>query len=345
MSKVTRTTKRKDDHIRINLEEDVESGISTGLDQLHFRHNALPELALDEVDCRTTFLEKPLSLPLLISSMTGGTDEARRINEILATAAQTQQIAMGVGSQRAAIEQESARASFQIRKLAPDILLFANLGAVQLNYGYGIEQCRQAVNMIEADALVLHLNTLQEALQPEGDTQFEGLLKKISEICRSLQVPVIVKEVGWGISGRIARKLVDAGVHAIDVAGAGGTSWSQVESFRSPDEDRAEVARAFRNWGIPTAEAVRQVKQDSPGTPLIASGGLRNGVELAKCIALGADLCGMAGPFLKAADESGEMVQRLTERIRAELKIAMFATGSKRLADLRDDKLLPGMHS
>jgi isopentenyl-diphosphate delta-isomerase len=341
MSKVTRTTKRKDDHLRINIEEDVESGISTGLERLRFRHTALPELALEDVDCRTTFLKKELSFPLLISSMTGGTEEAERINKILAEAAQVHRIAMGVGSQRVAIEQPATQSTFQIRTIAPDILLFANLGAVQLNYGYGIDECQRAVEMIEADALVLHLNALQEALQPEGDSNFRGLLDRIGEICRVLPVPVIAKEVGWGISAPVARRLVDAGVTAIDVAGAGGTSWSQVESYRAADEDRAALARAFRSWGIPTADAVRQVRTELPGVPLIASGGLRNGIEAAKCIALGADLCGMAGPFLKAASKPDRRVHQLIERTRMELRIAMFATGSREIKDLRHDKLLP----
>ena len=341
MSKVTRTSKRKDDHLRINLDQDVESGIETGLELLQFRHNALPELALDQVDCRTTFLGKSLSLPLLISSMTGGTQEAKRINLHLAEVAQENHIAMGVGSQRAALEEGSSASTFQVRTHAPDILLLANLGAVQLNYGYGLDQCQRAVEMIEADALVLHLNPLQEALQPEGDTNFKGLLEKISRLCHELPVPVIVKEVGWGISGEVASRLVEAGVEAIDVAGAGGTSWSQVESFRAQDDERAALAVSFRNWGIPTAISLREVREELPLIPLIASGGLRSGIDFAKCLALGADLCGMAGPFLRAAAESASAVQALVDRTRMELRIAMFATGSSSIGDLRQGKLFP----
>jgi isopentenyl-diphosphate delta-isomerase len=340
MGKVTRTSKRKDDHIHINLDRDVESGLRTGLDSIHFRHNALPELALDEVRCETRFLGKKLNLPLLISSMTGGTEFAERINIGLAEAAQANRIAMGVGSQRAALEDPSSASSFQVRKHAPDILLFANLGAVQLNYGYGLDECRRAVEMIEADALVLHLNALQEALQPEGDTNFSHLLEKIAAVCSDLPVPVIAKEVGWGISASVARQLVEAGISVIDVAGAGGTSWSQVESYRAPDDELAELARAFRSWGLPTAFAVQQVRRELPETPLIASGGLRSGIDIAKCIALGADLCGMAGPFLKAAAESGEAVQNTIDRVRMELRITMFATGTPVLEQLRRDKLL-----
>jgi len=340
MGKVTRTSKRKDDHIQINLERDVESGIRTGLDTLRFSHNALPEIDLSDVDCGATFLGKELALPLLISSMTGGTEKALQINRSLAESAQANRIAMGVGSQRAALEDPSSKSSFLVRDFAPDVLLFANLGAVQLNYGFALDECQRAVDMIQADALALHLNPLQEALQPEGDTNFKGLLEKIGDLCRTLPVPVIVKEVGWGISAVVARMLVEAGVRAIDVAGAGGTSWAQVESYRAPDQDRAELAQAFRQWGIPTATAIRDVHQELPSTPLIASGGLRSGIDIAKCIALGADLCGMAGPFLKAAVESTEAVQRIIDRTRAELRITMFATGSEKLSNLRNAPFL-----
>ncbi|MEJ2011912.1 MAG: type 2 isopentenyl-diphosphate Delta-isomerase [Anaerolineales bacterium] len=340
MGKVTRTSKRKDDHLRINLERDVESGIQTGLRSIRFGHNALPELALDEIKCETQFLGRALKLPLLISSMTGGTQFAERVNIALAEAAQASQIAMGVGSQRAALEDPSSASSFQVRKHAPDILLFANLGAIQLNYGFGPDECRRAVDMIEADALILHLNALQEALQPEGDTNFKHLLEKIAAVCSALPVPVIAKEVGWGISASVARRLFEAGVSVIDVAGAGGTSWSQVESFRAADDQQAALAQAFRDWGIPTAIAVQQVRNELPETPLIASGGLRTGIDIAKCIALGADICGMAGPFLKAAAESEAAVQKTIDRVRMELRITMFATGSGDLEQLRDGKLI-----
>src|SRR5574338_198022 len=196
--------------------------------------------------------------------MTGGTADAQVINLRLAEAAQELKTAMGVGSQRAAIEHPAQAKTFQVRRVAPDILLFANLGAVQLNYGYTVDQCRLAVDMIEADALILHLNALQEAVQPEGDTQFAGLADKIAEVCSVMPVPVIVKEVGWGISERAARLLADAGVAAIDVAGAGGTSWSQVEKYRIEDESLARVASAFRGWGIPTADSIEMVRKAAP---------------------------------------------------------------------------------
>jgi isopentenyl-diphosphate delta-isomerase len=331
---------RKSEHIRINLEEDVLSSITTGLEKLHFVNQALPEFDLAEVDTSITLFGKKLSAPLLISSMTGGTQEAERINLHLAQTAQEKSIALGLGSQRAAIEDPAAIKTFQVRRVAPDILLFANLGAVQLNYGYGIDQCRRAVEMVEADGLFLHLNALQEALQPEGNTRFRKLLNKIEEVCKKLSVPVIVKEVGWGISGQTARQLVNAGVAAIDVAGAGGTSWSQVEMHRLKDPRRAAIAAAFRDWGIPTATAIRQVHQIVPQTPIIGSGGLRSGVEAAKVIALGATLAGIAGPFLKAASRSHEASSALADDVLSEMRICMFACGASSLPKLQETQLV-----
>jgi isopentenyl-diphosphate delta-isomerase len=242
---------RKADHIRINLEEDVRfPTLTTGLEAYRFVHQALPELDLNKVDTTIAVLGKKLAAPVLVSSMTGGTAEALAINRNLALAAQQQGLAMGLGSQRAGIEREESAASFRVRDVAPDILLFANLGAVQFNYGYGVEKCRRAVEMVEADALILHLNPLQEAVQPEGDVNWQGLLAKIEQVCRALPVPVIAKEVGWGMSERTARLLINAGVAAIDVAGAGGTSWSQVEMYRAPTERLRRLAGAFADWGI-----------------------------------------------------------------------------------------------
>jgi isopentenyl-diphosphate delta-isomerase len=226
-----------------------------------------------------------------------------------------------------------------LRRYAPNILLFANLGAVQLNYGYGITECKRAVEMLEADALILHLNPLQEALQPEGDTCFAGLLERISEICVELPVPVIVKEVGWGLSKEAAVCLVGTGVAAIDVAGAGGTSWSQVEMHRAKSSERAAVAAAFIDWGIPTAHAIIDVRQALPDIPLIASGGLRSGIDVAKCLALGADLGGMAGPLLKAATISTEAVIAHIDQIVAQIQVSMFATGSADIPALRSARL------
>jgi isopentenyl-diphosphate delta-isomerase len=334
------TVARKADHIRINLEEDVRSGLTSGLERYRFVHQALPELNLAEVDLRVTLFGKPLQVPLLISSMTGGTQQARDLNRTLAAAAQSAGIAMGLGSQRAAIENPDLAPTFQVRDVAPDVLLFANLGAVQFNYGYGIDQCRRAVDMLEADALILHLNALQEAVQPEGDTNFSGLLQKIEVVCRALSVPVIGKEVGWGISEQAARQLALAGVAAIDVAGAGGTSWSQVEMHRAKTESQKRVAGAFVDWGIPTAESILNVKRAAPHLPVIASGGLRDGVEVAKCLALGATLGGLASPFLKAADASLEAVIETIQELAREIRIAMFAAGAGNIAQLQETPLV-----
>jgi len=334
MSEVTPTSERKADHIRVNLEEEVQSGLTTGLERLRFVHNAVPELDLAEVDLSQTLLGRSLRSPILISSMTGGTERAGQINRALAEAAQATGVAMGLGSQRAAIEKPDVADTFQVRQLAPDILLLANLGAVQLNYGYDIEHCRRAVEMIEADALVLHLNALQEALQPEGDVNFAGLLAKIENVCRQLEVPVIAKEVGWGISGQAARQLVEAGVQVIDVAGAGGTSWSQVEMHRAQSARQAVLASRFLDWGLPTVQAIRQVRLALPDVPIIASGGLRTGLDIAKCLALGAQVGGMASPFLKAADQSTEAVVEAIGLAADEIRIAMFASGCRDLTGL-----------
>jgi isopentenyl-diphosphate delta-isomerase len=323
------------------LEEDVRSGLTTGLERYHFVHQALPELDLKAVDTRAGWFGKTLRLPLLISSMTGGTETARALNRTLAAAAQSAGIAMGLGSQRAAIENPSLVSTFQVRDVAPDILLFANLGAVQFNYGYGVDQCRRAVDMIQADALILHLNALQEAVQPEGDSNFSGLLAKIEAVCRALApVPVVGKEVGWGMSEQAARQLASAGVAAIDVAGAGGTSWSQVEMHRARSESQKRVAAAFLGWGIPTAEAIQNVRCAAPQLPVIASGGLRDGIDVAKCIALGAGLAGLAGPFLKAAAVSLDAAQEGIAEIGRELRIAMFAAGAGSLAQLQSTPLI-----
>ncbi|MEJ2447246.1 MAG: type 2 isopentenyl-diphosphate Delta-isomerase [Anaerolineales bacterium] len=334
------TSSRKDDHIRINLHEQVQSGRTTGLEQYHFAHQALPELDLDDIKLEFSLFGKKVAAPLFISSMTGGTDQASMINHNLAAAAQEAGIPLGVGSQRAALEDPDLTDTFRVRKFAPDILLFANLGAVQLNYGMTAADCQQAVDMIEADALILHLNALQEAVMPEGNTRFAGLLAKIETVCSSLQVPVIAKEVGWGISNQTARQLLEAGIAAIDVAGAGGTSWTEVEMHRAENELQRQVASAFIDWGIPTAESIQIVRQAAPELPVLASGGIRSGVDIAKSIALGATMGGMAGPFLKAASQSSEAVSQVIQRVTREIRISMFAAGAGDLKSLGEIQLL-----
>jgi isopentenyl-diphosphate delta-isomerase len=332
---LTKTQRRKKEHLELCLDtESVSSLTSTGLERYRFLHNALPELDIDELDLSTEFLGKRLKAPLLISSMTGGFDLARKVNRNLAAAAEQLGIAMGVGSQRVAIEEPAAQISFQVRDVAPNILLLSNLGAVQLNYGYTVEHCRRAVAMINADGLILHLNVLQEAVQPEGNRNFKGLAEKIAAICRDLTVPVIAKEVGNGISVDVAKRLQRAGVRAIDVAGKGGTSWFAVEAQRAlkigqPAND------TFADWGIPTEEAIVSIREALPEMPLIASGGIRSGLDIAKSIALGADLAALGQPLLASALESGAKVVEFLSRVIQELKISMLCVGAANVAALR----------
>jgi isopentenyl-diphosphate delta-isomerase len=337
---LTKTQARKKEHLEICLDtENVSSHSSTGLDRYRFIHNALPELDLDEIDVGTTFLGKKLRAPILISSMTGGFDLARKVNRNLAAAAQELGIAMGVGSQRVAIEEPAAVDSFQVRDVAPDILLLGNLGAVQLNFGYSIDQCRRAVEMIGADALILHLNVLQEALQPEGNRNFKGLTEKIATVCRELKVPVVVKEVGNGISVEVAKRLHGAGVAAIDIAGKGGTAWSAVEAQRATQQGKP-YSRTFTDWGIPTEEALVGVRAALPQIQLVASGGIRSGLDIAKSVALGADLAAFGQPLLAAALESPREVVKFIDGIIHELKVAMLCVGAANLQSLRQTTLV-----
>jgi len=336
---LTKTQQRKKEHLELCLDtESVSSPSSTGLEAYRFIHNALPELDIDEIDISTTFLDKRLSAPVLISSMTGGFDLARKVNRNLAAAAQMLGLAMGVGSQRVAIEEPSATTSFQVRDIAPDILLLGNLGAVQLNYGYGIEQCRRAVAMIDADGLIFHLNVLQEAVQPEGNRNFKGLTAKIAAVCKDLAVPVVAKEVGNGISVDVAVRLHRAGVRAIDIAGKGGTSWSAVEAQRAAKMGRRADA-AFADWGIPTEEALISVRKALPNVQLVASGGIRSGLDIAKSIALGADIAALGQPLLSAALESADKVVEFLAGVIHELKVSMLCLGAKDLRALRQAPL------
>ncbi len=335
------TESRKVDHIKINLEQDVQfRDVTTGLEKYRFMHQAVPEINLHEIDTQVGLFGKQLNVPILISSMTGGTEMARSINRNLAEAAQACGLAMGLGSQRAAIEDDTLTDSYCVRDIAPDILLFANIGAVQLNYGYGIAECQRAIDMVEANALILHFNVLQEAVQPEGDVDFSGLLKQVETVCARVSVPVIAKEVGWGFSPQACTHLKNAGIDAIDVAGAGGTSWSEVEYYRAPTSFYARVAASFADWGIPTAEAVQYAVEAAPDLPVFASGGLRDGIDIAKCIGLGATLGGMAGPFLKAADQSVEVVEQLIQELVAQLRIAMLCSGASSIAELQATQLI-----
>ncbi len=330
---------RKDEHLTIAASQDVGSRHTTGLERYALMPCALPEMSLDDVSMATSFLGRRLRAPLLISAMTGGTPRAAEINRRLARAAQRLGLAMGLGSQRVALEGAEPMTTYQVRSLAPDVLLFANLGAVQLNYGLGPDACHRAVEAVGADALMLHLNALQEVIQPGGNTDFRGLLDKIARLCSQAPYPVIVKEVGWGLSAATARQLEAAGVAAVDLAGSGGTSWSRVEGHRLASEHDREVAAAFEDWGLPTADALMRVREACPTLPIIASGGIANGVDIAKCLALGANLVGMARPLLQAALESDEALDQRLEVTLRQLAIAMFCCGARTIEDLGPERI------
>lgn len=328
--------KRKAEHIDICLHQDVAGrGIDSGWGHYRFVHNALPDIRFADVSPSTQFLGKPLQTPLLISSMTGGTDEAWQLNRLLAEAAETHGWALGLGSMRAALEHPETARTFRVRQWAPSIPILANLGAVQLNYGVTVEDCLKLVHMAEADALVLHLNPMQEIFQPNGDTDFAGLLAKIEQICSTLDVPVGVKEVGMGIDAETAHLLAQAGAAFIDAAGAGGTSWVLVEGYRSPEPVKQQAAQAFADWGLPTAACLTQMRHALPDMTLVASGGIHNGVDAAKALALGADLVGTGRTLLQAAAESEHVLDETMSRFSFELRAAMFGIGAARLTDLQ----------
>jgi isopentenyl-diphosphate Delta-isomerase len=360
--------KRKTEHVQIVAKDESMDRRKFYFDEIRLTHRALPEIDLKAIDPSVEFMGKKLSFPLMISSMTGGSgEELKMINLNLAAAAEAEGVAMGVGSQRILFSEPSARASFDLRDVAPTALLFANLGAVQLNYGMTLDQIRSAVDALKADALILHLNPLQEAVQPEGDTNFYNLWKKIGDIVQGLDVPVIVKEVGAGISKADAERLIEAGVKIIDVAGAGGTSWSRIESARCDDPALGEL---FQDWGIPTPLALRllaplafhneelvgrasciqepviseqghtpsRIREGRPATSgltLIASGGIRSGIDMAKAMVLGASLCGIARPFLNPAMESAEAVRKVIQRLKREFVTTMFLLGADRVEKIK----------
>jgi len=321
---------RKREHLQLALQEQMQLE-SNFFDAYDLEHQALPEIDYDAIDPSVRFLGRRLSIPLLISCMTGGTRDATRINRNLACGAEAAGVAIGVGSQRKAFEDPATIDSFRIRPFAPSVPILANLGAVQLNYGFGIDECRRAVEMIDADALVLHLNPLQEAIQPEGQRDFSRLVPKMAEVAEALDVPVVVKEVGCGVSAGVARRLQECGIRIIDTAGTGGTNWARIEAARAGDP---EIGELFSNWGIPTPQAIRRLSE-IPDLTVIGSGGVRNGLDGAKAIALGADLFGMACPFLHAADHSTERVADKIRRTEQELTISMFCVGVSTVAQLK----------
>jgi len=332
--KDTDLTKRKNDHLDIVLRNTTPA--SGSFARWHFTHCALPELHLDQIDLRTRLFNRPMQAPFLISSMTGGAARALSINHHLAEAAQALGLALGVGSQRVALESDNNFGlTRDLRRIAPDIPLLANLGAAQILGEQGRRRAQNAVNMIEADALIVHLNPLQEALQRGGDRDWRGVLQAIAQLVKTLDVPVIVKEVGAGISPEVAQRLAEAGVSMIDIAGAGGTSWAAVEGERASTPQQRAVAMAFADWGIPTDEALRTVRHRLPTMPLIASGGIRDGIDAAKALRLGADVVGQAAAVLSSALHSADAVVTHFETLIEQLRVACFCTGSANLRQLR----------
>ena len=334
------TNQRKFEHIEIITDDQQVDRRKYYFDDIRLTHRALPEIDLADVDPAVDFLGKRLSFPLVISSMTGGDHEVVcTINRNLATAAQRTGVAMAVGSQRVMFTTPSARESFELRQYAPDALLCANIGAVQLNCGFGIDECREAIAVLDADALYLHLNPLQEVVQPEGNTNFAGLAARIGDVAVKLDRPVILKEVGAGISPADVDRAIARGIRYIDVAGAGGTSWSRIENQRGDNDD--DLGLIFQDWGIPTPTALRLLQPRCHQLQLIASGGIRNGIDMVKAVVLGASLCGMASPFLQPAMRSADDVVAVIERLRREFVTAMFLLGAVTFDDLFDnDRLL-----
>ncbi len=326
---------RKLEHIELALDRRMQLE-GRFFDRYAFVHEALPEIDMAEIDTSVSFLGKRLASPLLVSCMTGGTGSASPINRHLAAGAERAGVAVGVGSQRKAIEDPATAATFEMRDVAPTVPLLANLGAVQFNYGFGLDECRRAVEMVGADALALHLNPLQEAIQPEGQCNFADLLPRIADLVAGLGVPVVVKEIGCGISGATGRKLFDVGIRVIDTAGLGGTSWARIEAARAAD---VEIGEIFADWGVPTPDSIRQLAAIE-GMTVIGSGGVRTGVDVAKAIAMGADVVGLAQPFLGPATESADKVYERIQRAVEELRIAMFCVGARNLSELRRAELV-----
>jgi len=332
-----RPRNEKELQLDICINEDVSPWQSNGFDRYYFVHEALPEIDRREVNVATTFLGKALRAPLMIAPMTGGFESAAEINRNLAIAAQETGVALSVGSQKVAVHSPELAATYRVRDVAPDVLLMANVGAVELNNGFGLEEMQQVVEMIGADALCLHLNPLQEALKENGSVNFAGLAEKIARVAQAMPVPVFVREVCNGISPRTAALLLEAGVAGIDVGGAGGTSWMIVEGLIAKDENRKLIAESFQNFGIPTARSLVNVRELNQTIPLIATGGVRSGKDVAKSLALGADLAAMAAPLLKPALAGPGKIKRVLERVIEELEILLFCLGKRNLAEFRAD--------
>lgn len=330
-----KTGKRKEDHIRICLEQNAQAKKATsGFEDITLVHRALPEINKKQINLSTTFLGKKFSAPIIVGAMTGGTDQAAQINASIAEAVEKLHLGMGIGSQRVAIEDQKLEKTFAIaRKKAPTAFLIANIGGVQFVHGYGLKEVKKIVEMIDADAVAVHLNALQEAVQPEGQTNFKGVLAKIKEIASELDKPVIVKETGAGISAEDAKALEVAGAKAIDVGGVGGTSFAAVEYYRSSNEKERFLGEAFWDWGIPTAVSVVEAAQ-TVKLPLIASGGIRSGTDIAKSLALNASLAGVSQPILQTAVKGAKETEDKLSCLIEELQNAMFLVAAEKISDL-----------
>ncbi len=328
-------TQRKQDHIEAILKDSQIERQASGFDAIQLTHRALPEIDFQQLDTQTTFLNKTLSFPLLISSMTGGAaSNLQQINENLALAAEQQQVALAVGSQRTMLSDKAAESSFQLRQFAPSIPLIANMGAVQLNYGYGVEQALKMVDTLNADALYLHLNPLQELIQPEGNTNFANLADKIADLAKQLPVPVILKEVGCGLSTVDIQLGLNAGIQWFDTAGRGGTSWSRIEAHRTGDLSDQSLGILFQDWGLTTPEVLDIVKPFQTQANFIASGGIRNGIDMVKSVIMGGYICGIASPFLQPAMESADAVQQKIQQLHQQYRVAQFLVGAPNTASL-----------
>jgi isopentenyl-diphosphate delta-isomerase len=334
---MTEISQRKADHIHLALQAEHQAATSAGFDRIRFEHNAMPELHVDAVDCSTVVLNQDCSAPLIIGAMTGGCEHGEAINRHLAEAAEHCQIPMALGSQRAALQDGLPQ---DVRRWAPEAMLLGNIGATQLQQ-HGVELAQRAVDSVQANAMIIHLNPLQELVQPQGDRDWRGVLDAIEACCATLSVPVIIKEVGSGIGPSSAQRLIDVGVNFIEVAGRGGTSWASIENARIEQTREQQIAAPFLDWGMNTAELIPRVRSQSSQLGLIASGGLRNGLDIARSLRLGANISALAQPFLQPALESTEAVIEKIEILREQLRWAMFLTGSKDLKKLQSAALLP----
>lgn len=325
-------------HITACLMGESQYDKSAGFDQIDLIHDPAAGLSLDDISLSTNFVGKTLKVPLMIAPMTGGMERAAILNERFAKAAECFGIAFGVGSQRLALVDEKVQQSFLVRRFAKDALVFANLGAAQILHGCARDALR-AVQMIEADALFIHLNPLQEACQRNGDTNFVGVLRAIEQVATILHrqnVPVLVREVGFGLSKKSAMSLIETGIYGLDCAGAGGTSWTKVEALCADSDEYRKLGEVFGEWGIPTAESIRNVRSVDKSIPLVACGGIRSGLDVAKALALGANVAGLAMPMLRAAMHSEERLFSFIDEITRELKVAMFAAGAATPNELVD---------